>query len=154
MATTTVTAIYTAFREKILSLDPDGKAHGGAAEFRYAAPGFSWGDMPRAESDWDRRFTVDNLRRGKPIGFGIQAHRQYQGTIQVTIGHFVTDDEHEGQVRRDADLHQIAEELEKKSNFPSGVSPVRLANQVTVKLGGKFWRTVLTFRLQYYLAAP
>ncbi len=155
MAATTPAAIYLALRKLIKGLDPDGAAHGGESEFFYAAPGFSWDDLERrAESDIDRRFTVHSLVRGIPLNFGSPAEYDYDGTIRVTIGHAITDDETEGETRRDTDIYQINEELEKYDNFPPGVSLVRFIDQIIERYDADHWKSVLAFELHYSIAAP
>ena len=155
MASTTPAAMYTALRKLIKGLDPDGSAHGGESEFEYAAPGFSWDDVEdRAESDIDRRFTVHDLVRGTPQNFGSPSSYDYDGTIRVTIGHAITDDEAEGETRRDADLFQIIEELEKSGNFPSGVSLIRFVDQTVSRYDESHWVSVLAFEMYFTIAAP
>jgi len=153
MAFTTVKAIYDSFYTLIGGLDPDGKAAGGGYEFEPRSEAVSWDKVP--ESDMDRRFTVENLTRGEIQMFGTINEIDYGGTIQIHIMHAVTDDEREGTTRRDQDLYQICEEMEDKDNFDTmgGISLVRYANTLLQKRGN-YWYTILTFKINYTLAAP
>lgn len=154
MAATTISAMYTNLRKLIKGLEPDGAALGGEAKYKRAAEKHSWDEPPRSASDWDRRFTVHDLARGTPLNFGSPDEYDYDGTFRVSIGHVITDKESEGQTRRDTDAFQIAEELEKSSNFPSGVSLIRYMDKTILKYSPEHWLTTLVFEIHFSAAAP
>lgn len=153
MAYTTPKAIIDGLYSLIKSLDPDGKAAGGGYEFEPRSGATTWDKVP--ESDRDRRFTVEALTRSNVQMFGTINEIDYGGTFQVHIMHNISKEERDGMVRRDADLYQIAEELEKKANWTSltGVSLIRFNNQLIRKLDNH-WYTVMNFRINFALAAP
>jgi hypothetical protein len=151
MAYTTPKAIIDDLYRLVAGLNPAGKAAGGLYRYEARTESRTWADVP--DSDKDRRYTVEGLTRSAVQMFGTIDEIDYGGSVQVQIMHAVTRKERDGMVRRDADLHQIAEELEKKANFPAGVSLVRLDSQ-TVTQQGDHWLTVMAFRINYALAAP
>jgi ATP-dependent RNA circularization protein (DNA/RNA ligase family) len=154
MAYTTPKAIIDGLYDLVKSLDPDGKAAGGGYEFEPRSGAVTWDDAP--ESDRDRRFTVEALTRNDVQMFGTIDEIDYGGTFQVHIMHNISKEERDGMVRRDADLYQIAEEMEKKANWAThftAVSLIRFNNQQMRKLE-KHWYTIMTFRINFTLAAP
>jgi len=153
MAHTTAKAIINGLYSLIEGLSPDGETEGGNYEFEPRSEAATWDDVP--ESDKDRRFTIENLFRNEIQMFGTINEIDYGGTFDVHIMHAVTDDEREGMVRRDADLYQIMEELEKKANWTTltGVSLIRL-NGYTIRRTEDFWYSIITFRINFALAAP
>lgn len=153
MAFTTPKAIIDGLYDLIHSLNPDGKAAGGGYEFEPRSEAATWDDVP--DSDKDRRFTVENLARAEIQMFGTVNEIDYGGTFQVHIMHNITDDEREGMVRRDADLYQIAEELEKKANWTglTAVTLIRFNNQ-TIRRLDDHWYSIMNFRINFTLAAP
>jgi hypothetical protein len=154
MAFTTPKAIIDGLYSLIKSLDPDGKAAGGGYRFEPRSGATTWDDVP--DSDKDRRFTIEALTRSEIQMFGTINEIDYGGTCQVHIMHNISKEERDGMVRRDADLYQIAEELEKKANWATyltGVSLVRFNSQTIRKLDNH-WYSILTFRINFALAAP
>jgi hypothetical protein len=154
MAFTTPKAIIDGLYDLIKSLDPDGRAAGGGYRFEPRSGAVTWDDVP--DSDRDRRFTIEALTRDRPTMIGVISEIDYVGTFQVHIMHNITKEERDGMVRRDADLYQIAEEMEKKANWPTYLPEVfliRFNNQLVRKLD-KHWYTILNFRINFTLAAP
>ena len=146
MATTTATAMRTAFETIILALTPAGTAHGRAA-FQKASPHRSWDQ--RSKSDIDREFTIDDIKLGEVLEFGINTEYDYNATMMVTIGHAITGDANTGIGRREDDVMQIAEALHKKTNYPSGVHLVIPNGSSSTVENEKFWITIISFRLKF-----
>jgi hypothetical protein len=152
MAYTTLNAIKAAIENLIQSLDPVGDPMGNG---KYARTGdhFSWDDKPNAQ--FDRRFTAGDIDRGTPTMFGSIAEIDYAGSIRIRIGHAYSSDMRAGDRRRDTDLAQIQQALEKKNNFPSGVSLVRFDGQVVSDRNvSKHWISTLSFEIHFALQAP
>lgn len=148
MAATTTQAILEDLRDLIDGLDPRGEAYGNG-EYTTIP---SWPSMP--EADLDRRFCVHDMVRGIPQNFGSPDEYDYDGTIRVSIGHSVLDDENQGGIRRDTDNMQIEEELEKSANFPDGMSLIRFMDQTIEREDDNHWRSTLVFEIHFSIAAP
>ena len=151
MATTTLNAIRDSLISTIEGLDPSGKAWK-RGKYREGGRGFSWEVRERA--NYDRRFTVEDLKGGEPTFYGVTAETDYNGSVIIRIGHKITDDRKASIERRDTDLQQIRQNLEKMSNFPTGVSVVRLSSQETVEFREiSYWLTNQVFNLHFTLAS-
>ena len=148
MATTTPQAVLENLRDLIDGLDPRGVAYGNGVYTTIP----SWESNP--EADLDRRFCVHDLARGIPQNFGSPSSYDYDGTVRVSIGHSVLDDENQAGIRRDTDLMQIQEVLEKSANFPSGMSLIRFMDQIIEREDEDHWRSVLVFEIFFTIAAP
>ena len=154
MAFTTPKAIIDALYSLVKGLNPDGPAKGGGYRFEPRSGAADWESVP--ESDRDRRFTIEALTRREIQMFGSINEIDYGGTFQLHIMHNVGKEERDFMVRRDMDLFQIAEEMEDKDNFDTiaGLSLIRLNPPFAIRKLEKHWYSVLTFRINFTLAAP
>ena len=154
MAFTTPKAIIDALYSLVKGLNPDGPAKGGGYRFEPRSGAADWESVP--ESDRDRRFTIEALTRREIQMFGSINEIDYGGTFQLHIMHNVGKEERDFMVRRDMDLFQIAEEMEDKDNFDTiaGLSLIRLNPPFAIRKLEKHWHSVLTFRINFALAAP
>ena len=155
MAYSTPQAILLGISKLIAAQAPAADDHGGCFEFEPRSEATTWEKV--ADSDKDRRFTVDGLTRDQVTMFGAVSELDCVGTFNVTIMHQVTDDENEGIARRDADLSQIKNAMDKSVNVRAhltGVSHIRSATQSIQRPEKKFWKSLLQFTIYYSLAAP
>lgn len=152
MAYTTLNAIKSELEALITSTDPGGNPYG-VGKYKRVPTHYSWEDKPKARLD--RCFSVSDVDRGTPTMFGSIAEIDYAGSFMVRIGHAYTSDMREGDRRRDTDLAQLQQILEKKTNFPSGVSLVRYDGQTIVEREtSKHWITTMTLEIHFALQAP
>ena len=156
MAYTTPKAVVDNLYTVVKGLDPDGPAKGGGYKYEPRSGASDWDSVP--ESDRDRRFTIENLHRAEIQMFGTINEIDYGGTFDLHIMHNIGKEERDFMVRRDADLYQIMEELEKKANWDGsipGVSLIRLASYTILRTTDKkHWHSVLKFGINFALAAP
>jgi hypothetical protein len=156
MAFTTPKAVVDNLYSVIKGLNPDGPAKGGGYRFEPRSGAADWDSVP--DSDRDRRFTIENLRRAEIQMFGTISEIDYRGYFDLHIMHNIGKEERDFMVRRDADLYQLMEELEKKANWDAsipGVSLIRLDSYtITRTTDKKQWHSVLRFRINFTLAAP
>ncbi len=151
---TTLTAIRDSLKATIRAIDPGGDPMG-QGKYVITDSKFKWEERPNA--NFDRRITVADIKRGVPLFYGSTTDIDYHGTALVRVGHVIGSDVDSGIDRRDTDLDQIAAVLEKSSNFPAGVSIVRVAGPWGPSLpmpAGKFWLTTMIFDLTYSRLAP
>ena len=152
MAYTTINALREDIEDVIAALNPGGETLG-CDEYVRTGEHWSWDD--RAEASLDRAYTVDPVRAMEPTMFGAVDEIDYQGEVEVTIGHVIPANRRDGEMRRDTDLVQIMQALEKKANFPSGCSLVRHITTDTVEmLESKHWKTIAKYEIHFALAAP
>jgi hypothetical protein len=150
MTYSTSTAIREALESTIAGLDPPGEAKG-VGEYTRAAAGFDWEDRP--DIDIDRTFTIELIGDGTPLMFGTISEIDYTGEFTIMIGHAKTADIQDGLDRRNTDIDQIRKNLEKRDNFPSGVSLMRFVDR-TDEETEDYWIDEITFRIVYALVAP
>lgn len=151
MSYTTTIAIREAIESLITGLDPTGKPMG-TPWYRKCAPGFDWDD--RAESAVDRHFTVEMIGPGEPTIFGLTDEIDYSAPFQIMIGHLRSTDKQDSLDRMNTDLIQIQQAIEKKQNYPAGVSLMRYESMVLLDTDENYWITEMDFRTVYTLQAP
>jgi hypothetical protein len=92
--------------------------------------------------------------------FGAVSEQDYVGPCTITIGHVISGDRETSVARLNTDLLQIKLALEKKANFPSGVSLIRnddgwdTVESESDSSKGRYWVTEIMFDITYALAAP
>lgn len=152
MAYTTINALRDDLEGVIEGLNPSGETLG-VDEYLRTGDHWSWDD--RAATKADRAYTVGPVNPETPTMFGAVDEIDYQGSVDVVVGHVIPNNRRDGEMRRDTDLTQIMQALEKKANFPSGCSLVRHVTTDTVEqTEGKYWKSTMTFEVHFALAAP
>jgi hypothetical protein len=151
MAYSTLNAIQESIEDVILALNPGGLIRS-RDKYRRVAPGFDWEDRP--EVDIDRSFEFVWVTFGKPLMIGQVAEIDYEGEFNIRIGHDKTDKIKESGKRRATDLMQIKQNIEDKSNFPTGVSLIRSDSFGIPEDNETYWISDLPFSITFALVAP
>lgn len=138
-----MTAVRDAVEDLIIGLTP-AKPHERRTTFKKASGATDWPE--RIGSDFDREFTVEAITMNEPLFFGKTSETDYNGQIEIIIGHTQTRDRRTGIIRRDEDLQNIKENMEKSGNFPSGVSLMRSSGWESIDID-KYWLTRMTFEI-------
>lgn len=152
MSSTTTPAIRASIVATIKGLAPAAK-HFRHNTYREASPTQEWKDRPGA--DIDREFTVEAIQATEaPVMFGMSTENDYSGVMTIKIGHAKTANRNDGVDRRDADLHQIAANLEKSANFPTGVFLIRRQSWDSADFQELYWLTTMKFFVNFTMTAP
>ncbi len=112
-------------------------------------------DSTAPASDSDREAVVNEVRRGEPTFFGVLTTTDFHGEVDVTIWHKLNQNRQSDSLsRRDSDCQSISDTIEDRSNYPSGVSMIRLQSQRVSEIergGMPYYETLLTFDIWYTL---
>lgn len=152
MTYTTTKAIRRSLESLIKGLDPTGLPMG-RPTYKLAASGFEWGERI-AKSDVDRKFTVEDIGPGEANTFGLTTEIDYTGRLRIMIGHKKQTNKQDGLERRNTDVIQIQQAVEKKQNFPSGVSNIRWESLTELDDDPEYWVSEIDFRMTFTLQAP
>lgn len=152
MASTTLAAIRAALETTLAGISLTDTTPG-QRKLRKIPPGKNWNDV--SDQQKDRGFMVGVINEQEASVFGLTASTDYKGTVPIKIRHKRDPNEEASLDRMNTDLGQIRETLEKKANFPSGVSLVRLEDFGSpTEESDAFWETEMIFRLVYSRDLP
>lgn len=152
MANTTIAAIRTALESSLAGISLT-DTMSGQRKLRKIPPKYNWDEVP--DKHRDRGFQVGLIKEGAATVFGQIDSTDYSGTFSVRIRHKRLTPEEKAFDRLNTDLGQIRETLEKKGNFPTGVSLVRLNDMGDpTEESDAYWQTEMEFRVVYSRALP
>lgn len=154
MTNTTLAAILTALETTIGNLDPaGGESYGEVDAYGKVNDEYYEGDPETLEeADIDRQFALVDVTDEVDVQGGSTTNI-HLGIFQLHIGH-KQDNFSGSRTRRIKDSTQLAHQLIKESNRPSGVNFIAYRGS-TVELvrEGKWWWTVLTFEISYNVSS-
>jgi hypothetical protein len=102
------------------------------------------------EAELDRQIAIHGLEIDSVLNPSIATHNQIVAMMDVCIGHQLAD-YRDARDRRDKDVLQIASQLIREENRPTGVLLIDfLSGTTAIVHNGLYWWTILNFRIQYY----
>jgi len=152
MATTTLEAIRTALETTLAGISLTNTMPGHARKLVKIPPKYMWDAVP--DKHKDRGFQVGVINEGEPGTFGVMSETDYSATFPVRVRHKRLPMEEKCIDRMNTDLGQIRETLEANTNFPTGVSLVRLNSMGPPTEDEDYWETEMEFRAVYARALP
>jgi hypothetical protein len=150
MATSTITAIHQALVNLVIGLTPRGDISRGEGLFRHIEYG-----MPVQ----DREVWVGEIEPINTVFFGVVAEQDYMGEFDLIVAHRKSLDMPVDQQRIGEDVSTIHQALESSSNFPTGVSLIRLKGMAKIDATvddedeEEIQQTTMRFGINYSLAS-
>jgi hypothetical protein len=150
MATSTVSVIHQSLVDLLVGLTPRGDIARGENRFKHIEYGLPVND---------REVFVGELEPIDTVFFGVVAEQDYIGEFDVVVAHRKSLDMPVDQQRIGEDISTIHQAFEASSNFPTGVSLIRLKGLSKIDAtvddedDEEIQQTTMRFGINYSLAS-